>query len=85
MPVTLPQVPADLTDLTSYDDFTFHDLADKNAQDVALKRAVGKATFHQYTQRQQRLADLPHDPVANGAAQAAAAPERDGFVTLVVR
>ncbi|HYE19038.1 MAG TPA: LutB/LldF family L-lactate oxidation iron-sulfur protein [Tepidisphaeraceae bacterium] len=61
MPVTLQQLPKELHELTDYTAFEFHDLADKNAQDPNLKRAVNKATLHQYTQRQARMTDLP-DP-----------------------
>ncbi len=59
MPVSLNQLPADLSELTDYSQFEFHDIADKKAQDVGLKRALNKATLHQFTQRLARMPELP--------------------------
>jgi L-lactate dehydrogenase complex protein LldF len=41
--------------------FDFQGVSSKHAVDARLKRAVNKATLHQYTQRQARMPDLP-DP-----------------------
>ena len=39
--------------------FDFHGVSSRNAVDERLKRAVNKATLHQYTQRQAVMPDLP--------------------------
>lgn len=54
---------AEFLDEARHTGFDFHGISSKNAVDVRLKRAVNKATLHQYTQRQSIMPDLPD---ANG-------------------
>src|SRR5258706_5934301 len=62
-PVAIPVKPgsatAEFVEEAQHSLFDFHGVSSKNAVDVRLKRAVNKATLHQYTQRQAVMPDLP--------------------------
>src|SRR5260221_14445796 len=62
-PVAIPVKPGSATEQfveeAQHALFDFHGVSSKNAVDVRLKRAVNKATLHQYTQRQAVMPDLP--------------------------
>ena len=62
-PVAIPVQPgsatADFVDEAQHALFDFHGVSSKNAVNVRLKKAVNKATLHQYTQRQAVMPDLP--------------------------
>ncbi|HEY7119343.1 MAG TPA: LutB/LldF family L-lactate oxidation iron-sulfur protein [Tepidisphaeraceae bacterium] len=64
-PVAIPVHPhsatADFVQEAQHSLFDFHGVSARNAADVRLKRAVNKATLHQYTQRQAQMPQLP-DP-----------------------
>src|SRR4051794_40755345 len=66
-PVAIPVHPdsatAEFLEEAQHTGFDFHGISSKNAVDARLKRAVNKATLHQYTQRQSVMPDLPD---ANG-------------------
>jgi L-lactate dehydrogenase complex protein LldF len=64
-PVAIPVHPdsatAEFLQEAQHSLFDFHGVSSKASGDVRLKKSVNKATLHQYTQRQQRMPDLP-DP-----------------------
>ena len=62
-PVAIPVHPgsatADFLAEAQNTPFDFQGVSSKNAVNVRLKTSVNKATLHQYTQRQQRMPELP--------------------------
>jgi L-lactate dehydrogenase complex protein LldF len=62
-PVAIPVHPgsatADFLQEAQNTPFDFQGVSSKNAVNVRLKTSVNKATLHQYTQRQQRMPELP--------------------------
>src|SRR5204863_7455948 len=59
IPIHPGSATAEFVDEAQHSLFDFHGVSSKNAVDVRLKKAVNKATLHQYTQRQAVMPDLP--------------------------
>lgn len=59
IPVQADSATAEFLEEARHTGFDFHGVSSKNAVNVRLKKAVNKATLHQYTQRQAIMPDLP--------------------------
>jgi L-lactate dehydrogenase complex protein LldF len=59
IPVHRDSATAHFVEEAQHSLFDFHGVSSRNAVDERLKRAVNKATLHQYTQRQAVMPDLP--------------------------